>query len=314
MIFSLSERFIDSVPPSQLSDLVSEIVRHEHYISVSGTASQKLMAAVEDNASTSQKELLRVYNGFSPSVDIQTYCTTVSDAAFPYDALLEMAKEPAVVLMENTREWVVYKKMIECYADDTDYGNLFKMLKRAADKPELLKPVKSGGCGEMLQSLTDFMTTGYAHALEEKVYLVFDRDTTSAGSFDSNKKRLFIRLTGKKFNKLSNADVYSLSQPGFVWHMWYRRELENYFPDSVFLRCKFKRKAGMPPFEKDHYADVKDYYAPNKQAEKRLKNAFPALSAQMDKALFEQDQQVFPIDGKSLGEIKLFLLKMIKVV
>ncbi len=315
MIFDLSTAFIKGTKPNLLSDLVAQILNHKHYLTFSGEVVDYLWDVIGKHSSSTQTDLwLQSQENLSPTIEIKRYCTTVRDTTFSFEALMEMACKPAIILMENTREWVVYKRMIECYANDANYGNLYKMLERAAKDPARLLPVKSGGCGEMLQSLDDFFTEGYGLSLEQKVMVVFDRDTISAYSFDSNKKRLFKRLCGKKFSKLSNSDVYSLSQPGFIWHMWYRRELENYFPDSVFINSKFQRKVGLPPFEDNHYADVLEYYAPNKRTEKKLKNSFPLLSSYMTRELFEKNQMVFSIGEKHFGEIELFLLKIVKIV
>lgn len=323
MIFDLSTDFIKNTKPSLLSDLVAQIISHEHYLTFPGEVVDLLWKVVETNSSSTQTDMwLQNQEYLSPTTEVKTYLTTVSDTGYSYDDLMIMASKPSVILLENTREWDVYKSMIDAYCSDSTYGNLFRILQRASDISICgkLVPRQAGGFNEMPHCITDLRNTeGYGDLLKKKLYVVFDRDTTSATApLNENKKPLFQKLCGKTHLTVTDADNFSLSQPEYIWHMWYRRAIENYFPDRAYLAIGYTLKRGAANFESNYYGLPEDSYAhgrvSKKSLKKSLKNDLGSLAAQMTKALYDVNLQSFTLGGITVNEIQLFLLKLLKVI
>lgn len=319
MIFNLSTAFIKGAKPNLLSDLVAEIIKHEHYLTISGDAVDYLWGVLDKNSSSTQIDLLLRYQGFTPSVEVKSFLTTISDVDYSFDDLFSLASKPAIVLMENTREWDVYKSMMTEFSADADYGNLFKLLQQAAADTlaSRLVPRQAGGYAEIpncLQSIS--MAERYNAMVKRKVYVIMDRDTSSyVYPLPEDKKNVFSYLCGKNHLSVTESDIYSLSQQDYIWHMWYRRSIENYFPDAAFASIGRTRNAYKPPFENDYYAKVEDYYADGRVVKKRdLKNDLGRLASYMTKSLYEVNLHSFSIGGKSINEIQLFLLKMVRVI
>lgn len=309
MIFNLSDRFIQTISEEDLSDLVVKIMWGNHFLIISGTAEIRLIDAVVKHAGTSDCSLFEKYilQGINPTVEIKTYLTTVTDSDFSYDLLKELAIRPAVLLMENLREWAVYQRMIDVYQSDPQFSNLFKLLWTRANNYSLFEPRQSGGCSDMFHMLSSLSHLGYSKIAKNKICIVLDRDTNSATKFNSSNSKLYNKLSGKKFQALTNGDIYTLRQPKFIWHIWYRREIENYFPDLAFTGIGKVRKAGKGPFEKDHYAQVEDYYS-------YKKNDLERLPSQMTRNMFEQGLTFFSDEGITMSELELFLLKLVKII
>ena len=309
MIFNLSKTFISSVAPQKLSDLIVKIVHGEHFLKIEAESEEDLLNAVLGNASSSDKELFEKYItfGMSATVEIQTYFTTVSDISYTYDQLILLAGSPSMVLMENLREWDVYKSMLTEYCSDVVFGNVYKLLLSAVNDMNRIVPRQSGGAGDMLNLLDSISALGYASVLKEKVVVIIDRDTNSPNTFKDDNKKLLVRLSGKPYRSVNNGDIYSLAQPNHVWHMWYRREIENYFPDSSFRTIGKTLKPGKSLFEKNYYANVEEYYS-------YKKNNLKKLAAVTTRSDYEKGLQHFIINGIEMDEIQLLLLKMVKII
>lgn len=319
MIFDLSSAFIQSTRPNQLSDLVAQIVYHHHFLTIPGDVTELLWSVIESNSSSTQTLLwLQSVDRLIPTVEIKAYQTTVTDGEYSYDELFVLASKPSVLLMENTREWNVYKSLIQAYVSDPEYGNLFKHLQLLLNEKysPCLLPRQSGGFSEIPQCLCLLSDTeGYGRALKRKVYVVVDRDTSSeVAPFNEDKKSMIKALCGKTHLTLSNGDIYSLTQSDYIWHMWYRRSIENYFPDSAFSAIGRTLKTGAAPFESDYYAKVEDHYAHGRVTKSVLKNDIGFLANYMTRSLWNANLQVFSLSGKNYNEMQLFLLKLIKVV
>ena len=309
MIFNLSKVLVSSVSPQEISDLIMRIVRNEHFLKIDAELEEVFLNAVLEHGSSSDKELFELYIpiGMSVTVEIRSYLTTVSDVTYSYNQLLLLADNPSIILMENLREWDVYNSMINAYSSDAVFGNLFKLLQSAAKDMHRLWPSQSGGSGDMLNLLNSVSNRGYSSVLKEKVFVIIDRDTDSPRVLKEGNKKLLERLSGKPFRSLNNEDIYSLSQPNHIWHMWYRREIENYFPDSSFNAIGKTLKSGKQPFEKNHYANVEEYY-------NYKKNNLKKLAEVTDRSAYEKDLQRFIVYGVEVDEIQLLLLKMIKII
>ena len=309
MIFELSDNFIRSVSEEDLSDLVVRIMWGNHFLIVGGSSESRLLDAVLKHAGTNDRALFEKYilYGINPTLEIQTYLTTVTDTNYSYAQLKELAIRPAILLMENLREWGAYLRMIDVYRSNPQFSNLYKLLWEVVNNVDLFMPLQAGGCGELVHMIKSLSHRGYSRIAKTKICIVFDRDTTSYSKFKFSYNPLFYKLCGKKPPVLTNGDIYTLRQAKYIWHMWYRREIENYFPDSAFIALGKVRKAGKGLFENNPYAHVKDYY-PYK------KNDLKRLPMNMTRNLFEQGLTHFSEGGITMSELELFLLKIVKII
>ena len=107
---------------------------------------------------------------------------------------------------------------------------------------------------------------------------------------------------------MNDSDVYTLKQPGgWTWHMWYKRAIENYFPEEKYTELGVNvDEAVHSPYKYDYFNIGKIYGY--------KKSMVPDLSHRMSRADFEKVVKHFIVDGVQMSEIQLLLLKFVKLV
>ena len=141
----------------------------------------------------------------------------------------------------------------------------------------------------------------------QKIGVLMDRDTDLGTVFPSRRQNLFEMLSGKQATVLANTDIYTLSQSVYVWHMWYKRAIENYFPatqfdnlgypsasaPSVLVDWSYKNLGKISRYDKKHLSEV---------------------CFGMSRANYESNCAQFTVNGVNMSEMQLFLLKLVKLI
>lgn len=309
MIFKISNRFITSVPSASVSDFMSDIMEHGHYVDCDYKVQQSLIQAIDTNGSTTQKELLRKYKRFDVTNELRTYLTTIDTDNYTQDQLMIMVSVPSYILMENLREWPIYQSLIGTYKKDRMFSNLFQLLEMSKCNKQL-QPLQSGGVGDMKQVFETYNKNVLKDVAAHKMCFVFDRDTNGSDKFSWNGTIKF--LSGKdKVEELNNGQIYTLQQRNYIWHMWYRRDIENYFPEKCFIALGYSVKD--PSLVGSYYVKAEEKYIKGEFG-KYDKNDTSHLPAAMSKADYEVGLQTFIINGLSINELQLLLLKFVKII
>lgn len=313
MIFTIESNFINpghsGTQPSMLSDICIEIMLNGHYISCDAKTHESICHIINKHGSTSQKNLLHTYKGFDTTAEQKKYYTTIHVSNFSLEELKRIISQPAMLLIEHgPNEWEVYKVIIGAYKHDRKYRNLFLALEEAKNKQQIIY-LHGGGCTTFPVLICSYNTNQYKNILKYKLCSVFDRDTGSSNVFDPHKNGLFSLFCGKNNSTITDSDIYTLSQPDYIWHMWYKRAIENYFPNSQYTKAKFDISAF--PAEQEQ----RDYLLIDSSSAVRYgKGKLPQLADGMNKNAFEQNLKMFQTGGESLSELQLFLLKLIKII
>ena len=310
MIFQITDGFVETVTGQQLSDICCGMMQAGQYISCDGLVYDRIRQAISDHGSTSQKELLRHFQGFDVTVELRKYLTThVLDQHTSVEDLRLLIQLPGKVVVENgPYEWPVYERIIEAYKHDRHFKNLFVLLGNAVKGGRLVS-LHGGGCSTF-PALIDQKEKGeYRHVSRWKLVALFDRDTDDSSSFDSQKNGLFRFFLGKDHASVCEGDIYTLSQRGYTWHMWYKRAIENYFSDEQYVA------QGIDTSRFPMEAEKRDYFKIDAgSATGYGKNKLPLLAEGMGRAGFERGLKQFDIGGQKISEMQLFLLKLVKVV
>lgn len=317
MIFHLTNSFLDSLPGDDLCEFCSKIIEKAHFILTdSGDDLQKIKVAINTHGSTKDKKRLEVYvSKLFPTKLQKTYYHTYTPViGEDLQWLKWLAEKPGYLIMENSHhEWDLYKYFIELYKRDKDFGSLFVELWSAFDDYRI-EPRHAGGFTGMIKEknkITRRPSIGN-HYVNQKAMMLFDRDTDDNTSFDKNKKKLFQHLCRKSHNTLQDSDVYTLAQPTMIWHMWYKRAIENYIPLSHYQSLGMTPKPSVLPilqwdylkinedsmeeYEKSKLADLKDSGLGRVDLERGMKNFYCREA------------------GKEITEMQLFLLKLVRIM
>ena len=301
MIFEIKESLLDRLADAKLSDLVCDIMDGHHYIKCTPKIRAKIDKCISENASTTHYELYQSYMGFDIPTNLRKYLKLLDLSAFEDDQIYALVKKQSLLIVENElNEWPVYRHIIHAYTKDRKFGNYYQMLDYAVDKT--LTAHTSGGYGQYVQVL-DVYDKKYNGVFQYKYCTLFDRDTNDATYFDQNKGKLLKTICGKEINEIIDDDIYTLNQPVFIWHMWYKRAIENYFPVENFKKIgvDISKIVG----DSDYFKFDQTTYS---------KSDLQKLTDGMTYKKYEDNLKHFPYYGESVSEIQLFLLKLLQII
>ena len=312
MIFKIDKTYAKAIKGATLSDLCCKMIEKGHYIDCEGETRSLIEKSIQANASNTQTEWFKSYKGFSITTELRKYLTTISVDGNTYslaDLDRMISKESRVLLENGPYEWDVYKTMIGTFERDRKYGNLFKLLVKARNN-KYLSDLHCGGFSTMVAMFDQQNEGDYRNVFAEKSCFVFDRDTNSDISFDCNKNALFRMFCNKDSETVTDRDIYTLNQSHFHWHMWYKREIENYFTDDCFTRQGVNVDAFPSELNRRDYFLIDQSSAHGYQ-----KSKLASIAKAMSRSDYDQmTPKVFVVDGDQLSEIQLFLLKLVKIV
>lgn len=313
MIFRINPGFINSCPPARLSDIACAAARNGHYLRTDRHSRSAIRDAVRQHGSTTEKQRFRAHTSmFDPAGNLGRFLRTIEITEdYPPNAFFYLVAGNARLILENANhEWKVYKYFIDLYSNHRELGDCLRLLRDAKEK-KTIKAVHSGGWTEMLK-IAD--SEPFRHNGENlrllKTCMVFDRDTDTADVYDGTKNALFRRLSGKRYDNIAEADIYHLDPATPVWHMWHKRAIENYFPDSQYRRigCDVSGISGLWPEQRDYFK------IESKSVKGYDKNSLDRLLEGLDRNMLEANLKKFRIGDNEYSEMELFLLKLVKII
>ena len=316
MIFKIDHNYATTIQGATLSDLCCKMMEHGHFIDCDGNTFALIAKSIQENASTTQSDCFKKFKGFSSSGcltrELRAYLTTiiVDGDAYSLDDLERIICKESYVLLENgPYEWEVYKTMMSVYQRDRQFGNLFQLLVLARNKG-FLASLNCGGYGMVKPMIEQQEQGAYENVFSEKSCIVFDRDTNDDVSFDSNKNALFQLFCNKKSDTVTDQDVYTLNQNPYHWHMWYKREIENYLTNDHYEENGIDTSGFPQSLQQRDYFKITPESAPGYQKSKLF-----SIAEKMNKADYDSmGLKMFFMNGINMSEIQLFLLKLVKII
>lgn len=245
------------------------------------------------------------------------YLTTIDVSDYKIDQLILLAGEKARLMIENgPYEWPIYKEIARAYRKDPHFFNVAKWIYEAIKKHELY--CLHGGGVNTFEALIELeekeVYTGGTFA--KKHVVIFDRDTNSPNQYDPNQNALFRRFCNKNSNTLVGSDIYTYNQGDYIWHVWYKRAIENYFSNERFdgLRVGTSRV----PVDQNE----RDYCKMDSSNQGCLDNYSKKMMASIARGMtreeFERYMQKFNVDIGNVtiqvSEFQLLLLKIAKII
>lgn len=307
MIVRIDSTFAESESHQKLSDECSLIMRHGHFICCDGKTRLLICNAINECGSKSQRDMMLTYKGFDITQECKRYLTSIDIAAYA-NHLHELIELPSEVLVENgPYEWDLYKSLPEIYKHDPLFKNIFALLAKAMKNKNVV-PVHGGGFGSYRALMQQKDSDTYKDVYRLKCCAVFDRDTDNETDIDTRKNNLLLFLCGKGTSQLRISEMYALPQSGqWIWHMWYKRAVENYFPKEKYEELGINMDdVASSPLGHDYY-DIGNVHGYNK-------NMVPQLAKRMSRMDFEKHAKRFVIDGMEMSEMQLLLLKFVKLI
>lgn len=296
--------------------LLVTLLENCHYIDVEGDDFPQLEAMMEKYAGKMGYELFEGSRELlSCTGRIRDYITTVNLSELTPADIITLLLKPSELLVENSsNEWPVYMRIIKKYQKEPTFGGVIKYIYRRTVQYHLV-PANAGGINN-IPAIIELKDNGeYRGNYRKKVCVIFDRDTDDDQHYSSNHNRLFELFagTGKNHSNMVDADIYKLNfSNGYIWHMWYKRAIENYFPARIYAELGMNTET--LPDEQDAY----DYYQ-FKEPKPIVEGCFrKTMVKELGNGMSIQDYRnttkSFEVDGGEYDEMLLLMLKIAKIV
>lgn len=329
MIVHIGREFLN-LNDAQKEENVVEIVAildHGHFLKMDADIKEAVINIVDTKLANCQKSLFYEASEeyLSPSKNMQRWLRTLEFYNFTKDQRKVLLLKPSELLVENApNEWPVYKKICQAYSVDNDYSSIFQYVERALSASEGINGEQAGGKTE-IPAMIDYKEKNEFHDLYKyKVCVLFDRDTDDDNSFAPDNMKLFKKLAGKSHEEIANEDIYKLNfGEDYVWHSWYKRAIENYFPKEEYERLALDmsdypndaNKYDYIKFPIESTKEWKDKHKTKKDKEKAKyeKVMMKEIGKDMKRSDYERNLKSFDVDGLNLSEFQLFLLKLAKI-
>lgn len=314
MIVKIDRGFLDC-PESDLKDKLIElcnIAEAGHYLDVDINIAGDFVESLEKFAGDTYCNFIaEAMQKFSLEKSIRSCLTTIIFSDFTREQRRCLLQKPSELLLENSaNEWNIYCSLINYYTKGKNYKNVMSYLQRSI-KLNMIEPAHLGGVYQLPAELKQ-KEGKYKNMYRHKVCVVFDRDTNNSDDIDKTKKAVFSALCkGIDINQVNNDMIYRLDyKEEYVWHMWYKRAIENYFPKEQYARkgVDITSFSDQLPYDYQKFDEKKDYPKGYKKSMMR------DISQGMSFKFFEENTQSFSIKGEEMSEIMLLLLKIAKIV
>jgi len=117
----------------------------------------------------------------------------------------------------------------------------------------------------------------YAGIIEEKTLSIFDSDRDSSDFVKRDKYNMLEFLKGRKFDIQDSVEWSYQVHDRFLWHMWYKRELENYVPLATLYDAYPEIDALVQKQISDSDEEAQDFFKFGTILAKGYKNTAPEL-------------------------------------
>ncbi len=307
MILQIDWAFYDKMTAPDRAQLYCDMILRGHYIDCPPKLRDSFYKDIETHGSTLQKNIKEKDPSLSIPTMFKQYLTKVDVNTITINQLKTMVEKPALLMVENeANERRVYYEIIREYAKkDKSYNSLFVKLKEAVDNGDLDFD-QAGGDSQLAPLFSSHDRGKYQGTAKQKICMLSDRDTDNNTSYDKSKNSFFTFVCGKNSSTVVDADIYSNEQSPYIWHMWYFRAIENYFPPKQFIALGLdpsKAEGVSPDWHYKKLGTIPGY----------KKDQLDQLTKGMSYDDYEDGLQHFPSpDGPS--EIQLFLLKLVRII
>jgi len=317
MIAHIDYTYICKCDPAWTAKLIHTLAHNNHLADCDNETQRFIEKCVHQHLGTIDKEIVSNTPLYEITSLKRKHLTTIEvNGSFTQPVYLHLFGEPSLVLLENAPyEWPVYKMMMDVYKNDREFKSIYAVLLKAANgQHRTLKTLNAGGNGLFAAMIDSHeKMPEYKGLTRYKIYPVTDsdRDSENADYLPTPKKlyRLFCGLDDTNKEDVDRSLIDTLDQPHYNWHMWRKRAIENYFPpeayENIGLNADQYRNHNLPErYFKKVDNEIKGYQ------KKDLKR----VASSMSRKEYEAISDKLTINGAEMSEIRLFLLKMVKVV
>lgn len=154
----------------------------------------------------------------------------------PKDAYKIITERSKIIIENGINDWKFIKGMCQKYSSKKPRGSIYKLLEQAIEK-ENIEADHAGGIGEIVKITQRWLyETRYHNIYKYKLMAIFDSDKTHVNDFQTRYTNLIEFLKTRSINKPpTQSDISYEESDLIVWHILYKRKIENYIPLSILF-------------------------------------------------------------------------------
>ncbi|MCY7333393.1 MAG: hypothetical protein LH649_12220 [Pseudanabaena sp. CAN_BIN31] len=355
MIISFSDRIFQTQNysiQSKLADILIELIKKDnqnHFIETKSVAS--IFFNDENRYIFNENEIAKEYLSNARKRELEEYINNIltkpitklyrdylthftiginSTEVHPNDAYRIIMERSLIVIENNPNDWKFITGMIDKYQSYGIRKNIYKLIKKSLDSPHYLTYDHAGGSGIKSQ-IESWVNGVYQNIYKFKLMVLFDSDKKNENDFKQEYKNLFEYLKAREISiPPSVNDLIYEENDLIVWHMLFKRCIENYIPIDIIIenitdltdihKSNLKR---LSPSEIDfiqYYkpeGKPKDYYISigKNKAKEQFPNMFLApFSYDSLEQRCEHHKVGIQAPAEKISEIEEILLKIAKII
>ncbi len=198
---------------------------------ISDVDEEKLMERIEEIYKTSAY-ITKTHQHYLTTIEIGM---DINRGEIHPDNAYRIITKPSYVIVESSdSDWNFVKGIVEKYKDFGSRKSIYQLIKKSLDIDYLL-PDHAGGIGDIKKKIEHLKSRSYRDIHEYKLIAIFDSDRENAGDFNERTHRPLIEYLNKinEGTTLNENHMMYKKQDIIVWHMLYKRAIENYLPLNV---------------------------------------------------------------------------------
>jgi hypothetical protein len=240
----------------------------------------------------------------------------------PENAYKIITERSKVIVENGINDWKFIKGICQKYTSGrTKRRSIYQLLNQAI-KDEIIESENCGGVGELIKVTKRWVNSNrYQNIYQYKLMAIFDSDKNDSNAFTTPNKTQIDYFKFKKISTIESTDYDHESTDLIIWHILYKRKIENYIPLDVLFANLTSITLDQKTELKKKTNDELDFieYSKDNIGESKIKEQFPQIFladfSYRDLEKRCEHHKVFLAEANELvSEIEQILLKIVKII
>ncbi|MDZ7896675.1 MAG: hypothetical protein U5N85_01410 [Arcicella sp.] len=334
----------DPTTQKNLASILVEVSKRNHFLDLRDISDLFFEA---EKFIFSESEIAKNYLSKSDRIDLQSFINSVilkssyitqlhkkhltkiiigadEGEINPSDALRIITERSKVIIENSINDWKFIDGVCQKYTSHRTRGSIYQLIRKAINSDEL-EPDNLGGNGELIKITQKWIDTRYSSIYKFKLIAIFDSDRNSSSNYNTYPEKIGFFKGKDKIDVVPTDYEYDINDK-ILWHILYKKKLENYVPLNVMYNCitiiseqqkndlndKSNEELDFIEFDKSNIGIGKD----------KIKDQFPQIFLtnfsylELEEKCNHHKVNLVSLDGSNeqISELEQILLKIAKII